>query len=194
MYQSLTPQGVRVPNGIAVTAEAYRATLYQLHVCPSLRENLSYSDLDNVADLARRAAYARDIIYRAALPKEIAGELRVALEELTSEYGQDLTIAVRSSATAEDLPNASFAGQHDIYLNIHGAESVLDFIQHCFARLFTDRAIRYRIDNGFDLLKAFNSLGIMKMVPSDLASPGSIFTINTETGLKDVVFITGAYG
>ena len=101
---------------------------------------------------------------------------------------------MRSSATAEDLPNASFAGQHDTYLNIRGETAVLDSIQHCFASLFTDRAIRYRIDNGFDHLKVFNSVGIMKMVRSDLASSGVIFTIDTETGFKDVIFITGAYG
>ena len=194
MYQSLTPQGIRVPNGFAVTAEAYRATLDQSNVWPSLRETLSDLDPDNIEDLARRAAYARDIIYRAALPQEIAEEIKEALKVLTNEYGQDLTVAVRSSATAEDLPNASFAGQHDTYLNIHGAAAVLDSIQHCFASLFTDRAIRYRIDNGFDHLKVFNSVGVMKMVRSDLASSGVIFTIDTETGFKDVVFITGAYG
>jgi len=194
MYQSLTPQGIQVPNGFAVTAEAYRATLDQSNVWPSLREILSNLNPENVEDLARRAAYARDIIYRAALPQEIAKEIKEALEDLASEYGQDLTVAVRSSATAEDLPNASFAGQHDTYLNIHGAVAVLDSIQHCFASLFTDRAIRYRIDNGFDHLKVFNSVGVMKMVRSDLASSGVIFTIDTETGFKDVVFITGAYG
>ena len=194
MYQSLTPQGIQVPNGFAVTAEAYRATLDQSNVWPSLREILSNLNPENVEDLARRAACARDIIYRAALPQEIAKEIKEALEDLASEYGQDLTVAVRSSATAEDLPNASFAGQHDTYLNIHGAAAVIDSIQHCFASLFTDRAIRYRIDNGFDHLKVFNSVGVMKMVRSDLASSGVIFTIDTETGFKDVVFITGAYG
>ena len=194
MYQSLTPQGIQVPNGFAVTAEAYRATLDQSNVWPSLREILSNLNPENVEDLARRAAYARDIIYRAALPQEIAKEIKEALEDLACEYGQDLTVAVRSSATAEDLPNASFAGQHDTYLNIHGSAAVLDSIQHCFASLFTDRAIRYRIDNGFDHLKVFNSVGVMKMVRSDLASSGVIFTIDTETGFKDVVFITGAYG
>lgn len=194
MYQSLTPQGIQVPNGFAVTAEAYRATLDQSNVWPSLREILSNLNPENVEDLARRAACARDIIYRAALPQEIAKEIKEALEDLAIEYGQDLTVAVRSSATAEDLPNASFAGQHDTYLNIHGAAAVLNSIQHCFASLFTDRAIRYRIDNGFDHLKVFNSVGVMKMVRSDLASSGVIFTIDTETGFKDVVFITGAYG
>lgn len=194
MYQSLTPQGIQVPNGFAVTAEAYRATLDQSNVWPSLREILSNLNPENVEDLARCAACARDIIYRAALPQEIAKEIREALEDLASEYGQDLTVAVRSSATAEDLPNASFAGQHDTYLNIHGAAAVINSIQHCFASLFTDRAIRYRIDNGFDHLKVFNSVGVMKMVRSDLASSGVIFTIDTETGFKDVVFITGAYG
>ncbi|MGI9231328.1 MAG: phosphoenolpyruvate synthase [Methylocystis sp.] len=194
MYQSLTPQGIQVPNGFAVTAEAYRATLDQSNVWPSLREILSNLNPENVEDLARRAACARDIIYRAALPQEIAKEIKEALEDLAIEYGQDLTVAVRSSATAEDLPNVSFAGQHDTYLNIHGAAAVLDSIQHCFASLFTDRAIRYRIDNGFDHLKVFNSVGVMKMVRSDLASSGVIFTIDTETGFKDVVFITGAYG
>jgi pyruvate,water dikinase len=194
IYQSLIHQGIRVPNGFAVTAEAYCATLEHSNSWPPLREILSNLDPDNIEDLARRAACARDIIYRSTLPHEITEEIKEALKELTYEYGDDLTVAVRSSATAEDLPNASFAGQHDTYLNIRGETAVLDSIQHCFASLFTDRAIRYRIDNGFDHLKVFNSVGIMKMVRSDLASSGVIFTIDTETGFKDVIFITGAYG
>ena len=113
---------------------------------------------------------------------------------MTAEYGPELSVAVRSSATAEDLPSASFAGQHDSYLNVRGEANVLDAMRHCFASLFTDRAIRYRVDNGFDHFKVFNSVGVMKMVRSDLAASGVIFTIDTETGFEDVVFITGALG
>ncbi len=113
---------------------------------------------------------------------------------MTAEYGPKLSVAIRSSATAEDLPSASFAGQHDSYLNVRGEANVLDAVRHCFASLFTDRAIRYRVDNGFDHFKVFNSVGVMKMVRSDLASSGVIFTIDTETGFEDVVFITGALG
>lgn len=128
------------------------------------------------------------------MPQDLADEIRQAYRELASEYGPQLTVAVRSSATAEDLPTASFAGQHESYLNISGEVQVLDAVRCCFASLFTDRAIRYRINNGFNHFKVFNSVGIMKMVRADLASSGVIFTIDTETGFPDVVFITGAYG
>ncbi len=161
---------------------------------PPLREALAGLDPDDVDDLARRAARAREVVYSAGLPAEVEADIRQALAQLTEEYGAELTVAVRSSATAEDLPGASFAGQHDTYLNVRGETAVLDAVRHCFASLFTDRAIRYRIDNGFDHFKVYNSVTIMKMVRSDLAASGVIFTIDTETGFEDVVFITGAYG
>lgn len=194
MYRELTAKGILVPNGFAVTAEAYRHVLDQVEAWPALREALDGLNPEDVDDLARRAARARDIIYAAGLPADVEADIRAALARLTDEYGAELTVAVRSSATAEDLPSASFAGQHDTYLNIGGAANVLDAVRHCFASLFTDRAIRYRIDNGFDHFKVFNSVAVMKMVRSDLAASGVIFTIDTETGFRDVVFITGAYG
>jgi len=194
MYRELTAKGILVPNGFAVTAEAYRYTLDHEGAWTDLRKALDGLNPADVDDLARRAARAREIVYSAPTPLDLEAEIRTALARLTDEYGADLTVAVRSSATAEDLPSASFAGQHDTYLNVHGAAAVLDAIRHCFASLFTDRAIRYRIDNGFDHFKVFNSVGVMKMVRSDLAASGVVFTIDTESGFEDVVFITGAYG
>ena len=194
MYQELTAKGILVPNGFAVTADAYRHALDQAGAWTALKAALDGLNPSDVDDLAKRAARARDIVYGAPTPPDLEAEIRAALARLTQEYGADLTVAVRSSATAEDLPNASFAGQHDTYLNVRGAAAVLDAIRHCFASLFTDRAIRYRIDNGFDHFKVFNSVGVMKMARSDLAASGVIFTIDTESGFEDVVFITGAYG
>ncbi len=194
MYRELTAKGIRVPNGFAVTAEAYRHALDQAGAWPALKESLNGLDPENVDDLARRAARARDIVYAAGLPADVESEIRSALAKLAAEYGEELTVAVRSSATAEDLPSASFAGQHETYLNIRGERAVLDAVRHCFASLFTDRAIRYRIDNGFDHFRVYLSATVMKMVRSDLAASGVIFTIDTESGFEDVVFITGAYG
>ncbi len=194
MFQELASAGISVPNGFAITSEAYRRTLEHGNAWSALRDALDGLNPADVQDLARRASRAREIVYGAALPPDLATQIRHALAQLTAEYGPELTVAVRSSATAEDLPNASFAGQHESYLNIRGETGVIDAVRHCFASLFTDRAIRYRIDNGFDHFKVFNSVGIMKMVRSDLASSGVIFTIDTETGFENVVFITGAYG
>ena len=194
MFQELTPKGIAVPNGFAITAEAYRHALETAGAWPALKETLVGLDVSDVDDLARRAARAREIVYAAALPADLDAQIRAALARLTAEYGSELSVAIRSSATAEDLPSASFAGQHDSYLNVRGEANVLDAVRHCFASLFTDRAIRYRVDNGFDHFKVFNSVGVMKMVRSDLASSGVIFTIDTETGFEDVVFITGALG
>jgi pyruvate, water dikinase len=194
MYRELTPKGILIPNGFAVTAQGYRHALDAAKAWEPLRAALEGLDVGDVTDLARRAARAREIVFDAGLPVDLAGEIREALAQLAREYDGELTVAVRSSATAEDLPNASFAGQHESYLNVRGEASVLEAIRHCFASLFTDRAIRYRIDNGFDHFKVLNSVGVMKMARSDIASSGVIFTIDTETGFEDVVFITGAYG
>jgi pyruvate,water dikinase len=194
MYRELAPQGVRVPNGFAITAEAYRYTLDEAGAWPKLHAALDGLDVNDVDDLARRAQLARDAVYGAPLPHDLAAEIVTSYEKLVQEYGPELTVAVRSSATAEDLPNASFAGQHETYLNISGKERLIDSVKRCFASLFMDRAIRYRADNGFDHFKVYLSVGVMKMVRSDLASSGVIFSIDTETGFRDVVFITGAYG
>ncbi|MGO9351909.1 MAG: phosphoenolpyruvate synthase [Mycobacterium sp.] len=194
MYQKLSDQGVRVPNGFATTAEAYRYMLDQAGAWGLLHRELDDLDPEDVAALARKGRRAREIVYGAGLPEDLASEILDAYRRLQQEYGEDVSLAVRSSATAEDLPTASFAGQQDTFLNIKGEESLLDTCQKCFASLFTDRAIHYRIDQGFDHFKVSLSIGVMKMVRSDLAASGVMFSLDTESGFRDAVFITGAYG
>ncbi|MDE2296859.1 MAG: phosphoenolpyruvate synthase [Burkholderiales bacterium] len=194
MYGALTSQGVRVPNGFAVTADAYRRVLDDADAWPRLHRALAGLDCRDVQDLARRAAQAREIVYGAPLPADLVAEISAAYARLQAEYGETASFAVRSSATAEDLPTASFAGQHETFLNIAGEAKVLDAVRRCFASLFKDRAISYRVDNGFDHFKVFQSVGVMKMVRSDRAASGVIFTLDTESGFRDVVFITAAYG
>jgi pyruvate,water dikinase len=194
MYRKLSDQGVLVPNGFATTADAYRHTLEAAGAWQPLRDALDGLDPDNVTDLARRGKQAREIVYGAGLPDDVAAAVLAGYRRLQQEYGEDVSLAVRSSATAEDLPTASFAGQQDTYLNIHGDQTLLDACQRCFASLFTDRAIHYRIDQGFDHFKIALSICVMKMVRSDLASSGVMFSLDTESGYRDAVFITGAYG
>jgi pyruvate, water dikinase len=194
MFRELGGEGVRVPNGFAITAEAYRHVLDRAEAWPRLREALAGLDVGDVDDLARRARLAREIVYGAPLPADLVAEIRAAHARLLAEYGEQATLAVRSSATAEDLPTASFAGQHETFLNISGEAKLLDSVRRCFASLFKDRAIAYRVDNGFDHFKVFLSVGVMKMVRSDRAAAGVIFTLDTESGFRDAVFITGAYG
>jgi pyruvate,water dikinase len=194
LYRELTPLGVNVPDGFAVTAAAYRDTLTAAGAWDALREVLDGLDKTDVADLARRGRRAREIVYESALQPEVRDQVAHAYRQLEARYGHDLSVAIRSSATAEDLPTASFAGQHETFLNVHGPERVLEACRRCFASLFTDRAISYRIDNGFDHLSIGLSVGVMKMVRSDLASSGVLFTLDTESGFRDIVFITGAYG
>jgi pyruvate, water dikinase len=194
MYRKLTAQGVRVPDGFAVTADAYRRVLDHAGVADDLRAALDGLDPDDVSDLARRAKRAREIVYGAGLPDDVAGDVLLGYRRLQEEYGDDVALAVRSSATAEDLPTASFAGQQDTFLNVTGEQSLLDACRRCFASLFTDRAIHYRIDQGFDHFQVALSIGVMKMVRSDLASSGVMFSLDTESGFRDVVFVTAAYG
>jgi pyruvate,water dikinase len=194
MYRELGPQGVRVPNGFAITADAYRQTLAEAYAWPRLHAALDGLKVNDVDDLAERARLAREIIYDAPLPETLVSEITEAYTRLVTEYGADLTVAVRSSATAEDLPTASFAGQHETFLNVTGQACLLDSVRRCFASLFKDRAIRYRVDNGFDHFKVFLAVGVMKMVRADLAASGVVFSLDTETGFRDVVFITAAYG
>jgi pyruvate,water dikinase len=194
MYSELTGSGVRVPDGFAITAEAYRYVLDTAGVEPELHELLDDLDPNDVADLTRRCARARDLVYGAGLPPDLEREIRDAHARLREQYGDDLSVAVRSSATAEDLPTASFAGQHESFLNIRGGHELIDATRRCFASLFTDRAVHYRIDQGFDHFKVALSVGVMKMVRADLASSGVMFTLDTESGYRDAVFITGAYG
>jgi pyruvate,water dikinase len=194
LYSALTPEGVRVPNGFALTATAYRDALTQARAWDKLGPLLADIDKRRIADLASRAAAARAIVYAATDREDLREEVAQAYRELEREYGRNVAVAVRSSATAEDLPTASFAGQHDSFLNIRGADELMAACRRCFASLFTDRAISYRIDNGFDHFKVALSVAVMKMVRSDLAASGVMFTLDTETGFRDVVFVTGAYG
>ncbi len=144
--------------------------------------------------LAKSAAEAREIVYEATGTDHLRQAIASSYRQLEREYGADVAVAVRSSATAEDLPTASFAGQHESFLNVRGAEDLVDACRRCFASIFTDRAISYRIDNGFDHFKVALSVGVMKMVRADRASSGVAFTLDTESGFRDVVFITGVYG
>ena len=194
MYGNLSDAGVRVPNGFALTAEAYRDALTNADAWPRLHALLDGLDVTDVALLADRAREARQIVYDATGTDRLRLIIAQAYRKLEAEYGTDVSVAVRSSATAEDLPTASFAGQHESYLNITGADDVFEACRRCFASLFTDRAIVYRVNNGFDHFKVYLSAGVMKMVRSDNAASGVIFTLDTESGFRDVVFITGAYG
>jgi len=194
MVRELGAAGVRVPDGFAVTAAAYRATLDRAGAWDALHAALDGLDPGDVDDLARRAARARAIVAAAPLPPGLEAAILRAWEVLRAEYGPGLTVAVRSSATAEDLPGASFAGQHESYLNVGAGPALLAAIRRCFASLFTDRAIVYRSANGFDHFKVWLSVGVMKMVRADLASSGVVFTLDTETGFRDLVLVTGAWG
>ncbi|GAB6987675.1 phosphoenolpyruvate synthase [Nocardioides pyridinolyticus] len=194
MYQHLSSAGVRVPGGFAVTADAYRHVLDAGGVRATLEELFTGFDPDDVADLSDRAARARRLVHDAGLPDDLRDEVLAAYRALRERYGDDLRVAVRSSATAEDLPEASFAGQHESYLDIVGEEQLLDAVLRCFASAFTDRGVHYRHQQGFGQLEVALSVGVMKMVRSDLACSGVLFTLDTESGFRDVVFLTGSYG
>ncbi len=194
MYRELSSHGILVPNGFAVTTDAYQKSLDEAGAWKELRAALEGLDPASVRDLEKRGRRAREIVLSAPLPRDVEAEIRAAYRRLEQEYGDEVAVAVRSSATAEDLPNASFAGQQETYLNVAGEAAVLDAVRRCFASLFTDRAIHYRIDQGFDHFKVRLSAGVMKMVRSDLACAGVLFTLDTESGFRDVVLVTGAYG
>ncbi|MFZ5428236.1 MAG: phosphoenolpyruvate synthase [Thermodesulfobacteriota bacterium] len=194
MYRELGGKGVRVPNGFAVTASAYRRLLKHNQAEQKIKDILAGLDTHDMENLAKRGRKVRALIRSLAFP----GDLRDAIEEayagLEKQYGAGCDVAVRSSATAEDLPDASFAGQQETYLNIHGVEELIEACQRCFASLFTNRAISYRQDKGFDHFAIALSIGVQKMVRSDLACSGVMFSIDTESGFKDAVYITGAWG
>ncbi len=194
MYRELLGLGLNVPNGFAITAGAFRDALTEAGAWDELHDLLDDLDKSDVRKLQAAGARARELVYKAGLPEAAVTEILQAYQQLQNQYGDELSVAVRSSATAEDLPTASFAGQHDTFLNVQGETNLLDAIRRCNASLFTDRAISYRVDQGFDHFKVALSAGVMKMVRSDLASSGVMFSIDTETGFKDAVFITGAYG
>lgn len=196
MVQALASKNVPVPEGFAVTAEAYRELLDANQLTAKIAAEMQALNPDDKNDLATRAKRVRNWIYAAQWPAEMVNQLHQAYARLQAEsgLGDQLSLAVRSSATAEDLPNASFAGQQDTYLNIQGEADLLEACKRCFASLYTDRAIHYRIDRGFAHEQVALSIGVQRMVRSDLASSGVIFTLDTETGFDQVVFITAAWG
>ena len=194
MYQHLTSKGVQVPNGFAITAEAYKHLLKESGVEEAIRKALDGLDTHNIQDLKKRGKKVRDIILKADFPKDLEKAIIDAYKKMEEIYGEGVDVAVRSSATAEDLPDASFAGQQETYLNIRGTESLIEACHKCFASLFTDRAISYRQDKGFGHFDVYLSIAVQKMVRSDSASSGVMFTMDTESGFDQVVFITGAWG
>ena len=194
MYQNLTSEGVRVPNGFAVTSGAYVHLLDANNAWKELHEQLDNLDVTSVDALQTAGKKCRDIVYNCEIPADLKSDILSAYEKLKEEYGENLSVAVRSSATAEDSPEASFAGQNDTYLNIATADELLDAYKRCLASNFTDRSIHYKYDNGFDYLKVYLSVVVMKMVRSDIGASGVMFSLDTETGFKDVVFINAALG
>lgn len=194
MYRALKDQGVRVPNGFAVTADAYRYLLGHAGVEGKLRELLGTVKDDDVSTLTAAGAQARKLVYEADFPEDLKQEILRSYKELKEEYGNNLSLAVRSSATAEDLPTASFAGQQETYLNVRDEEELIDTCRQCFASLFTDRAISYRAKRGFDHFDVALSITVMKMVRSDIGASGVMFSLDTESGFRDVVFINAAWG
>ncbi len=194
MVTKLGDRGVKVPGGFATTADAYRHYIRHNDLDDRIRETLGALDTNDVAALEKAGHQIRDWISSGEMPDDLAEEIVAAYRELGEEYGENPDVAVRSSATAEDLPTASFAGQQESYLNISGEEALLDSVRHVFASLFTDRAISYRVHQGFDHMAVALSAGVQNMVRADLAASGVIFSIDTESGFRDAVFITAAYG
>jgi pyruvate, water dikinase len=195
LLRYLVPLGVRVPDGFAVTAQAYARHLKEADLAKQIYPALARLDVRDVRALALEGERIRRLIRSAPLPESVANDVRAAYKQLSAAHEEDETdVAVRSSATAEDLPSASFAGQQETYLNVRGEARLLDAVRSCMASLFTDRAIAYRSERGFAHEAVLLSVGVQKMVRSDLASAGVIFTLDTETGFRDVVLITGAYG
>jgi pyruvate,water dikinase len=194
MYRALSGRGVKVPNGFAVTADAYRHFLSEAGLDGWIYEQLAGVGSHDVAQLRERSARIRHAILEAPLPRRLISQITAAYQKLSGEPHTHLDVAVRSSATAEDLPDASFAGQQETYLNVQGELALLYTCKRSFASLFTERAISYRVDKGFDHSKVALSVGVQKMVRSDLASSGVMFTIDTETGFREAVLINAAYG
>ncbi|NCN25916.1 phosphoenolpyruvate synthase, partial [Candidatus Falkowbacteria bacterium] len=194
MIRYLAPKGVKIPGGFVVTATTYRYFLKQTGLDKFIKKTLQGLDTKNFADLAARGKFIREAIKSAELPDNLKKEIVKNYQLMEKEYGKNVDVAVRSSATAEDVPEASFAGQHETFLNIQGSENLLEAVRACFASLFKDRAISYRVDKGFSHLEVALSVGVEKMVRSDLGSSGVIFTLDTESGFPNIVLINGSWG
>jgi len=194
MIQHLGKAGVSVPNGFATTAAAYREFLAHEGLADRINAQLSALDVDDVVALAKTGKAIREAVMKAPFPAALEAEIRTAYTQLLTEAGTEISVAVRSSATAEDLPDASFAGQQETFLNVRGIDDVLDKMKEVFASLFNDRAIAYRVHKNFDHSKVALSAGVQRMVRSDLGASGVMFTMDTESGFRDAVFITSSYG
>ena len=194
MRRALTPLGIRTPDGFATTADAYREFLCAARLEPVIEDALGHLDVANIDRLQAAGSRVRSVILAAGLPAPLVQGVTEAYRRLEAQYGANCDVAVRSSATAEDLPEASFAGQQETFLNVHGVAMLLDAVKRCYASLFTDRAIVYRAHRGFDHRQVALSVGVQKMVRSDLASAGVMFSIDTETGFTNAVLVNGAYG
>src|SRR4051812_47627967 len=194
MTGALAGAGIRVPGGFATTADAFREFLTANDLERRIAEKLKSLDCDDVNALTACGKQIRSWIMEALFPEAIDREIRAFYQKLESETSSDASFAVRSSATAEDLPEASFAGQQETFLNIRGADNVLTAIRHVYASLYNDRAISYRVHQGFAHADVALSAAVQQMVRSDQGSSGVLFTLDTESGFRDVVFITSSYG
>ena len=199
MYCNLAKKNIKVPNGFATTSYAYNFFMEKAGLKKEIKKILKGLNTHNVVDLMRRGALVRKAILNADFPEEFKKAIIEAYKKLSSEYklknkNDNVDVAVRSSATAEDLPDASFAGQQETFLNIKGADEIIKAVHRCIASLFTNRAISYRVDKGFDHFKIALSAGVQKMVRSDLASSGVMFSIDTESGFANAVLINSIYG
>ncbi|MCG2831088.1 MAG: phosphoenolpyruvate synthase [Desulfobacteraceae bacterium] len=194
MYQKLSSKGVAVPHGFAITSYAYRHLIKTAGIENEVIDAMAGLDTHDMKNLQERGKKVRNIIRNAEFPDDLRQAIVEAYRKMEEEYGPDVDVAVRSSATAEDLPDASFAGQQETFLNIRGVDALIENCRKCFASLFTNRAISYRHDKGFGQFDVYLSIAVQKMVRSDAASSGVIFSIDTESGFKDAVFITGSWG
>ena len=194
MLQHLSPQGLRIPSGFIVTATAYRSFLAATRLDKFIVTSLRGLNTHDLQGLARRGAAIRQAIRRARFPHDLETAIAECYQEMEHSYGRNIDVAVRSSATAEDLPGASFAGEHETYLGVRGAAAVTQAVKYAMASLFTDRAISYRVDKGFKHTTVALSVGVQRMVRSDLGASGVIFTVDTESGFRDVVVVTSSLG
>lgn len=190
MYKNLSAKGINVPNGFATTSEAYWLLLSENNIKEKIESILSDLDISDTRNLQKRGLEVRNLILASHMPKVLEDEILEAYQILSKEYSAEAAdVAVRSSGTAEDLPDASFAGQQETFLNINTPEYLLKCVHKCFASLFTDRAISYRTSRGFNHFKVALSVGVQKMVRSDRSSSGIMFTIDTESGSPDLILI-----
>ncbi|HRD40934.1 MAG TPA: PEP/pyruvate-binding domain-containing protein, partial [Bacteroidia bacterium] len=194
MANNLKSKGIQVPDGFATTAFAFQYFLQYNKLNQPLNDLFLKLDKKDFSNLSEIGEQARTLVRNAVIPTDLKQEIITAYKELCIKENREADVAVRSSATAEDLPTASFAGQHDSFLNINGNEDVVDAVHRCFVSLFNNRAIKYREDNGFEQMKVYLSAGVQLMVRSDLSSAGVIFTLEPESGFKDVIVISGVWG